>query len=310
MAIRFDKFVPGLALLLVLTGSAYPEKVRAAEKVLSDTVQEAVTAGIPPVALNRLLAYGFEQKSDPADLERIMHVLMAVQKDGLPLRPFVNKMEEGIAKRIVPPRIAQVLEKKEDDYRFARALMADHSKGQVQQQVRAEAGYHIRLAELFGAGLFKEDLKQLFDDGASAPLPVVIRGAELLASLRQFRFDSRLAGQIVSSGLKYGYFTADQADLARIISAAKNKGLSDEEIATAAIAVIRNNSPTNRLSSLLGVSASDLGAGGPQGASGPSGTGTSGMGAGDAKGDSAGGHGGDGGGGSSGSGGGSGGGGR
>lgn len=265
MGPRLKRFAAELAVILIVAfGSADPAKIYAMEADLSGTVRAAEVAGIPPATLNRLLALGYEQKWDPAKTEGLLRTLIEVQQSGFPLQPFVSKIEEGFAKRVDPSRIAQVLEKKEEDYRFTQSLLADRSKKLAQQETTVPAEDRIRLSELFNAGLQRQDLKQLFEDAPSAPLPVLIRSAELLASLRQIRFDTALAGQIVSTGLKHSYFSANQADFGRIIAVAKSRGKPDTDITTAALAVIQSNASTGQLASRLGLSSEDLGAKGPQ----------------------------------------------
>jgi hypothetical protein len=98
----------------------------------------------------------------------------------------------------------------------------------------------------------------------AAPLAVVARSAEVLASLRQMRFDPQLSEQIVDTGLKQGFFTTAQKDFSRIIAVAKEKGLQDEEISRAALAVIGSRSSQSDFCSQLGITAEDMGRQGPQ----------------------------------------------
>ena len=264
MGTQLKRFVWSLILLLALGSNADAAKSHPMETDLAGTVRAAEAAGVPSTTLNRVLAHGYEQKWDPAETDKLLRTLIAVRQSGFPLQPFTSKIEEGLAKRIPPSRIAQVMEKKQDDYRFTQTLLADQSRRLAQQQTSVSAEEHIRLTELLNAGLQREELKQLFADSPSVSLPVLIRGAELLASLRQIRFDSRLTAQIVSLGLKQNYFTASQADLGRIIAAAKNRGMADTDITAAALTVMRDNSSANQLASRLGLSSGDLGARGPQ----------------------------------------------
>jgi hypothetical protein len=303
MAIRLERFV--WVLVLLLAAGAGPINAGSAPKDLADTVQEAAAAGVAPVALNRLLAYGVEQQSDPAEIQQVMGALIAVHQGGLPLQPFVSKMEEGIAKRVSPGRIAQAIAKKEQDYRFAWALIADHAKPQADPNAAVPLEYHVRLAELLGTGLLKTDLRQWVQTAAAAPLPVVVRGAELLALLRQSGFDGDLADQIVAAGLKHDFFTADRADIGRILHTAKNKGMPEARIAAAAIEAMASRSTTKQLCIVLGVAPEDLDAKGPRLGGGPTRAGFAGTGQGDQTGGSTGGRrGGEGGGGGSGDGGG------
>jgi hypothetical protein len=264
MGTQLNRFAVGLLILFVVFGSADPARICAMEPDLSGTVRAAEAAGIPSAVLNRLLAFGYAQNWDPGKTDGLLRTLIGVQQSGLPLQPFVSKVEEGLAKRIDPVRIAQVLEKKADDYRFTQSLLADRSRKLDQHETSVPAEDRIRLSELFSAGLQRQDIKQLFEDAPSAPLSVMIRSAELLASLRQIRFDPRLAGQIVSLGLKQHYFTANQADFGRVIAVAKNRGRPDTDITAAALAVIQSNASTGQLASRLGLSSEDLGARGPQ----------------------------------------------
>lgn len=264
MGTRLRQIALALMLLLVLGGNADAAKNHTTETELSSTVRAAETAGVPAATVNRLLTHGYEQNWDTADTGRLLRGLIAAQQSGFPLQPFVSKIEEGLAKRIPPSKIAQVLERKEDDYRFTQTLLADRAPRPAQHQTSVSTEERVRLTELLNAGLQREELKQLFADAPATPLPVLIRGAELLASLRQTRFDTRLTTQIVSLGLKQNYFTASQADLGRIIAAAKNRGMSDKDIAAAALSAIQDHASTDQLASRLGLSPADLGARGPQ----------------------------------------------
>jgi hypothetical protein len=274
MGTRLKRIAVKLVVMLVLSCGTGPGTTFAMEVDLSGTVRAAEAAGIPPGTLNRLLALGYEQKWEPAKTEKLLRTLIRVQQSGFPLQPFVSKIDEGFAKRIDPSKIAQVLEKKEDDYRFSQSLLTDRSRKLDQKEPSVPTEDRIRLSELLNAGLERQDLKQLLEEAPSAPLPVLIRSAELLAALRQIRFDARLAGQIVSSGLKQNYFTANQADFGRIIAVARSRGVTDKDITTAALAIIQSHSPTSQLASRLGISSQDLGARGPQ--VGSPGTGTGG----------------------------------
>lgn len=280
-------------MLLVLLGCIAVPGVRGAEVDISGAVRQAQDAGVPPLALNRLLAMSYEHGLKPGEVEGLLRAVLQAQKDGFPVQPFINKIEEGLAKRVAPSRIEEVLKKKGEDYRFARSLLEDRARRQGSREPPAPMEVQIRLAELLNAGLVREDMRKVVSDFPSAPLPVLVRGVELLATLKQIRLDASRAGQIVSSGLNRGYFTAEQQDFGRILATAKSRGRSDEELTTAALTVIENNAPASRLASLLGVSASELGSRGPQVGGPPPGKGRDGRGFGPGHGGwGAGGHGG------------------
>ena len=141
--------------------------------------------------------------------------------------------------------------------------------------------YHVRLTETLYCGLSRQDLERLVDQSPAPSLPVLTRGAEVLASLRQIRFDPSLSEQMVDMGLKQGFFTSEQRNFSRVIATAKEKGLPDGQIATAALAVISVRGTVSELASQLGITDQDLGRQGPQvgvGRSGSSSKGKDGVG--------------------------------
>ncbi len=262
MRTRFETLAPCLALLILLLCRIAPAQAAAGD--LAQAVQETRAAGIPAEAVDRLLALGKEQQFDATKIAGLLSMLVEVRKDGLPAQPFISKIEEGFTKRVDASRIEQALARKMDDYRFTRGLITEHEKRQGAGEASIPADYQIRLAELLSAGVTREEMQRLLDDAPTVPLSVFIRSIELLASLKQMRFDENLTGQIVSTGLKRQYFTGDQNDFARIVSAARRKGTSDDEIAAAALATMQSHATIGQFSSVLGVTARDLSALGPQ----------------------------------------------
>ena len=51
--------------------------------------------------------------------------LTEIWREEIPLSPFTNKIEEGLAKQAPPAVIQQVMQKKLDDYRFTRTLVQE-----------------------------------------------------------------------------------------------------------------------------------------------------------------------------------------
>ncbi|NLI82076.1 MAG: hypothetical protein GX443_10385 [Deltaproteobacteria bacterium] len=278
MGVRSKTCITSVTLLFVLLGWMAVPRVHGVEADLSGAVRQAQDAGVPAPALNRLLAMSYEHGLKPGEVEGLLRAVIEAQKDGFPVQPFLNKIEEGLAKRVAPSRIMEVLEKKGEDYRFTRSLLEDRTRRRGRREAPPPVETQIRLAELLNAGLVREEIRQVVDDFPLVPLPVMIRGVELLATLKQMRFDPTLAGQIVNAGLNRGYFTEEQQDFGRILALAKRRGLSDEELAAAAFAVIENNAPASRLASVLGVSVSELGSRGPQVGGPPPGRGWGGRG--------------------------------
>ncbi len=260
---RFKKALFYLLLLLSLAGPGIAVQAQQKGDNLGTALKEARDAGVSETTLNRLLALGYEKQVEPSAMGNLLAIVTQCQRENLPLQPFLSKIEEGMSKGVSAARIEQVLKKKVEDYRFTRSLidqfMQRHGK---LEPVSPE--YLVRLTETLYCGVSRKDLDQLVAEFPHASLPLVTRGAEVLASLKQIRFDPKLSEQLVDTGVKQGFFTAEQKNFSRIIALAREKGVRDDQIATIALKVIENRESESDFSLQLGISALDLGRQGPQ----------------------------------------------
>jgi hypothetical protein len=274
---QFEKALLYLLILLTLTGYAADLDAQQQGDSLGDALRKAKEAGISETTLNQLLALGYEKQLEPSAMGSLLSILAQCQQENLPLQPFLSKIEEGISKRVPASRIEQVLVKKQEDYRFTRSLINEAMNRQGKVEPLAPE-FHVRLTETLYCGLSRKDLDHLMGEAPTAPLAVVARGAEVLASLRQMQFDAHFSEQIVDTGLTQGFFNVAQKDFSRIIAVAREKGLQDEQIARVALAVMGNRSSQSEFCALLGITPQDMGRQGPQvgishGLGGPKGTG-------------------------------------
>ena len=95
---------------------------------VANAVKEAQAVGVPTTTLNQLLAVGYENQLEPAALVGFIQILIDARRDGIPLEPFSNKVEEGLAKHVPHSTIQQVLIRKLEDYRFTHSLIANTLK--------------------------------------------------------------------------------------------------------------------------------------------------------------------------------------
>lgn len=260
---RFKKALFYLLLLLSLAGPGIAVQAQEKGDNIGTALKEARDAGVSETTLNRLLALGYEKQVEPSAMGNLLAIVAQCQRENLPLQPFLSKIEEGMSKGVSAARIEQVLKNKLEDYRFTRSLIDQFMKrhGKV-EPVSPE--YHVRLTETLYCGVSRKDLDQLLDEFPHASLPLVTRGAEVLASLKQIQFDPKLSEQLVDTGVKQGFFTAEQKNFPRIIALAREKGVQDDQIAAIALKVIENRGSQSDFSSQLGISALELGRQGPQ----------------------------------------------
>ena len=259
----FEKALLHFLLLILTIGCPVVAQAQQTDDTLVAALQEARETGISETTLSQLLALGYEKQFEPSGMAELLPILAQCQRENLPLEPFLSKIEEGISKRIPASRIAQVLRTRLEDYRFTRSLI-DETLGIRDKVEPVSSESHIRLTETLYCGLSRENLSRLLSTFPTTPLPVVSRGAEVLASLKQVHFDSELAEQIVDTGMKQGYFTAEQREFSQIVAVAKRKGLQDDQIASAAMAVMGSGGSRDDFSSHLGITDQDRSRHGPQ----------------------------------------------
>ena len=259
----FEKALLQFLLLILTIGCPVVAQAQQTDDTLVAALREARETGISETTLSQLLALGYEKQFEPSGMAKLLPILAQCQRENLPLGPFLSKIEEGISKRIPPSRIAQVLRTRLEDYRFTRSLI-EETLGTRGKDEPASSESHIRFTETLYCGLSRENLSRLLSTFPTAPLPVVSRGAEVLASLKQVHFDSELAEQIVDTGMKRGFFTAEQREFSQIVAVAKRKGLQDDQIASAAMAIMARGGSRDDFSSQLGITDQDRSGHGPQ----------------------------------------------
>jgi hypothetical protein len=242
-------------LFSLLHSYAYAQVIRG---TVADAVKEARTAGVSAIALNHLLTLGYENQVESQAMVRFIQIMTEAQREEVPVEPFSNKIEEGLAKRVPVATIQQVLTKKLDDYRFTLSLLRTISKKQKKKQT-VPPEYLLRFSESLSCGISRENLRILLEYAfSSSPLSTLAMAVEIFASLEQNQFNPVTAQQIAFTGIKEDYFTPEKRNFPRIILIARQKGMDDQKIATVAIDTIQHKGSVQDLASRLGVTPEDL----------------------------------------------------
>ncbi len=252
-----------LCLLAFVVAAVAPVEVRAQNDQTGVThavmlaVEEARQAGVPDETVSRLLSRGYDNGVEAASMANLVSIVATVKKEGLPLEPFVSKIEEGMAERIPAASIEQVLNQKKQDYLFTRSVTADYlKKYSLRQQVTPEdlAG----IAENLNSGLSRQDLVHTIEQAPAVSLFTLKRVIGVQASLKRVGFDPKLSDRIVSTAIEHNFFARQRRGFVRAIVAGKRKGVSDEKITEAALSAIRSGGTVAGFCSQIGVSSSDM----------------------------------------------------
>jgi hypothetical protein len=234
-------------------------------------VEQARDAGVPENLLNRMLAFGYKYKLNEIEMTHFVRMTEDAKKEDLPITPLVSKIEEGLAKRVKPRVIQRVLKKELSQYRFARKVASETMNRWDMPKENLRSEDLVRLSKTLSMGISEQELKGFLARAPKAPLSEIADAVELMAALKQFRMQSQIVEEIVSHGLREGFFSKTAWDLPLMVNSAKNHKLSDTKIKAAVMEVVKGKKSVMEAHSDLGLDPNDLTLGpqvsGPVGAS-------------------------------------------
>ena len=232
-------------------------------------VEQARDTGVPENLLNRMLAFGYKYKLNEIEMTRFVRMTEEAKKEDLPITPLVSKIEEGLAKRVQPRVIQQVLKKELSQYRFTRKIASEMMIRWDMPKENLRSEELVRLSKTLSMGISEQELKGFLAKAPKAPLSEIADAVELMAALKQSRMQSETVEKIVFYGLREGFFSRTAWDLPLMVYSAKSHKLSDTNIKTAVMEVVKGEKSVLDAHIGLGLDPNDL-ALGPQ-VSGPSG---------------------------------------
>jgi len=234
-------------------------------------VEQARDAGVPESLLNRMLAFGYKYKLEEREMAHFVRITKDAQKENLPIAPLVSKIEEGLAKRVQPRVIQQVLKRELSQYRFVQKVASEKMSqwGMTKESLRS--GELVRLGKTLSMGISEPEMKGFLEKAPKAPLSEIVDAAELMAALKQSRMQSEIAEEIALNGLRENFFSKTAWDLPRMVDSAKRRNLSDTKIKAAVMDVVKGKKSVMEAHTALGLDLDDLTRGpqvsGPVGAS-------------------------------------------
>ena len=315
MNVRFRGLAAELALAATLLWpvTAMPET----KSGLVESMESARGAGVPQPDIDRVLALGFKYGLSEMDTATLLESTGRASASGRRTVYVVDKVEEGLAKRIAVTSITTVVEKRTGDFIFTRQILKKFNCD--------DPDLNERLSDTLRMGLMRRDIEECAGN-TQRSAEEIVQAAEFLAAVRQTGVDSAGASTLTSRALGSGRFPSSLLELARLIRDAKKMGQPDDSVLSNAAKIIEGSLSISDARKSMGLSASSSptgstngkgkagagygqGSGQGSGAGAGSGSGRGGNGSGGGSGGSGGGSGGGGSGGGGGGGGGSGGGG-
>jgi hypothetical protein len=226
------------------------------ETGVTAAAEQARAAGVPESTLNRILTLSVDYRLSATETRAFLEVTRVAKVDNLPLEPLLDKIEEGLAKRIAVKNIVEVLEQKIHDYRFVERLLLSRKVPTTEEAVSAQ---HLNIfVDSLSAGVSRQELERFIQLAPAVPTPMLAIAVENLALLKQLDFDGAYTNEILLSGLRLESFSPSWRYLARVIVAARNKGVPDRKITDTAIEALHDKRDLREFMTMLGFTGRDL----------------------------------------------------
>jgi hypothetical protein len=149
------------------------------------------------------LSLAVDHRLEDDGVVRLVNFLQTVQTEDLPTDPFMGKIEEGLAKQVPLNTITAVLAQKLDDYRFVRRVLTI----KIGEQEISHQDLSRMVSSLDG-GITREELARFIQEASSQDLSMLARATEILALLKQVRFNESLTREILFTGLRNNRITS------------------------------------------------------------------------------------------------------
>lgn len=191
---------------------------------VTEALALAHEAGLPDPFITQVVALTYDAGFDRSAAARTIIVLAEAHRAAFDMQAFMNRLEEGISKRIHGTRIAQVLEE-----RLAR-LMLVSERLQLGRETD-DSAYQAAVAALADGlemGLTSQDLDTLVERAGDAPVAMTAVAAEMWALLKQLEVAPNLTDQILSEGLAQRALNPAWRHFPQIVAIARQKGVPDE----------------------------------------------------------------------------------
>lgn len=240
-----------LALLLAVCLAFQALPAEAQDDGLLSLAARARECGVCSETLDRVLdSAGEGRLTEPEGSALILPLIEACDLK-LPLKPFCEKLEEGLSKHVRPQLIVRALKVKVEDYVFSRALLPGPPDK-----------INPRLLTVLGEGLSKgtprADVEAYVVEFSPQPAESFLAGAEMVCLLGQARFDYRLTRTMLDAGFASGGLTPEWRFFIWTVLVARQRGIADPQIAHEAVQVLADRGTPSDVASRLGFSSRSL----------------------------------------------------
>ncbi len=209
---------------------------------------EVVRAGVAEGEVAGLIQRGVGRGVQPAELARLLDVVAQAKRQDLPVGPVLDKVKEGLAKRIPPARIAGVASRLSGELATSRDLVRRAEREGVRVEAAGERERATEaVADALGKGVSVNEMEDLSRQVArsreAATMSRLEVGAQVTSDLVSMGLSPREASETVGAALSRGLSRRDIERLRERLGQELKRGESPEEGAKRLRDEIRSERP-------------------------------------------------------------------
>src|SRR5215510_4875797 len=149
---------------------------------------EVIRAGVAENEVAGLIQRGVGRGVQPVELVRLLDVVAQAKRQDLPVGPVLDKVKEGLAKRVPPARIAGVAERLAGELATSRDLVRRAEQKGIRVESRGERERATEaVADALGKGVSPKEVEDLSRGiarpGGRATMSRLQAGAQVTADL-------------------------------------------------------------------------------------------------------------------------------
>jgi hypothetical protein len=199
---------------------------------LTQAAREAVEAGVPHEDVAIIVTGGLSRGADVHALTRFLAIARDVQAQGLPVRPVLNKIEQGSAKGVPPERIIEVVGRVRADLVTATGMVNEVvAQGLAVNAPEEKKGAVEALAGALERGAPAGDIVELGQKAAEVKISLSQfgRAVDTLANLKEMGMPRDLALKAARKAVILNYSERGMARMERDLLTMRKSGMSWED---------------------------------------------------------------------------------
>jgi len=190
---------------------------------------EVVRAGVAESEVAGLIQRGVARGIQPAELVSLLEVVARAKRQDLPVGPVLDKVKEGLAKRVPAVRIAGVASRLSGELVMSRDLVRRAERDGIRVEAAGERQRATEtVADALGKGVPPEEMenlsRQVARSGARATMSRLEVGAQVTADLVSMGLSPREASETVGAALVRGLSRRDIEGLRERLGQAMKRG--------------------------------------------------------------------------------------